>query len=260
MYSLSRIAARQRVPLNAEFFREFVLPRIALYHDVIPFLERVRALGNTRPFRSLGLKVHHFVITAGLKELVEQVFPAGLVTWTFGCRYNVVAHPDHTDEPESVPVFCMDETMKTRSLFEISKGSFNNPDRPVNARLQPEEYWAPFGNLVYVGDGDTDIPALSLIRSRGGVGIAVYNPAKPLPEVNRRLRGIRLHRRADLVTEADFSPASELSHYLLNRCTQIRQRYEAESEAGAIGEDVHRDDRPSDESRPRSPDSLPRIG
>ncbi len=234
MYSLSRLAATRRVPLNAEFFKEFVLPRIRLYDGVIPFLHELKALGDTTEFRELDLKVHHFVVTAGLKDLVQQAFPPGLISWTFGCRYNVVAHPDHKDEPESVPVFCMDETMKTRSLFEISKGSFNDPTRSVNSRVGSDDYWAPFTNLIYIGDGDTDVPALSLVRSHGGVAIAVYNPNKTIEEVNKRLKGIRAHRRADFITQADFSSRGQLFGYLFGRCIQIRQRYEAEREASSV--------------------------
>jgi hypothetical protein len=122
----------------------------------------------------------------------------------------------------------MDETMKTRSLFEISKGSFNDPSRSVNMRISDANYWAPFKDMVYIGDGDTDVPALSLVRSKAGLGIAVYNAAKPVEETNKRLRNMRLNRRADLITPADFSVGSELEKYLIARCTQIRQRYEAE--------------------------------
>src|SRR5262249_47550885 len=154
--------------------------------------------------------------------------PSELVTWTFGCRYQIVVAQAKDEVPESVPVFCMDETMKTRSLFEISKGSFQDKNRSVNRRVPHEDRWAPFENIIYVGDGDTDVPALSLVRSQGGVGIAVFNGERPQAEIDRRLRTMRLDKRADLITPADFSSRGELFEYLNNRCKQICQRYRAE--------------------------------
>jgi hypothetical protein len=228
MYALSRIAFAKRVPLNSEFFGKFVKPQISLYDDVASLFRRLKLLEETQRFKSIGLTVHHFIITAGLKDLVELLLPSGLVTWTFGCRYRIVVAQDRDEAPESVPVFCMDETMKTRSLFEISKGSFQDKNRSVNRRVPHEERWAPFENIMYIGDGDTDVPALSLVRSQGGVGIAVYDPAKAQAEIDKRLRTMRLDKRADLITPADFSAKGELFEYLNNRCRQIYQRYRAE--------------------------------
>ncbi len=220
MYALSRIAARKSVPLNGEFFKKFVLPHVHLYDGVAAFLRRLKLLEESALFKATKLKISFFIITAGLKELVELVLPEGLVTWTFGCRYKIVVAPGSEDEPESVPVFCMDETMKTRSLFEISKGSFRDPDHAVNRRVAEQDLWAPFPNIIYIGDGDTDVPALSLVRSKGGLGVAVYNPDKPQREIEDRLRRMRLDKRADLITPAKFGVRDELFEFLGIRCKQ----------------------------------------
>ena len=228
MYSLSRLAFKFKAPLNPEFFKEFILPQIKLYENVLEFLENLKNLEKTPAFHKLNLEVHHFIVSAGLKELIEQVFPESLITSTFGCRYVIVTSDENKDEPESVPAFCMDETMKTRSIFEISKGSFADPKKQVNDRVEKKNLWAPFENMIYVGDGDTDIPALSLVRSKGGIGIAVYNPAWEKERTATRFKKMRLDKRTDLITPASFSPKSELYNYLVTRCNQIRQRYEAE--------------------------------
>jgi haloacid dehalogenase-like hydrolase len=228
MYALSRIAAQKKVPLNAEFFRAFVLPHIVLYDGVAAFLRKLKLLEEAELFKQTNVMIHFFIITAGLKELVELVLPEGLVTWTFGCRYKIVVTPGAESEPESVPVFCMDETMKTRSLFEISKGSFRDPDHAVNRRVAENDLWAPFQNIVYIGDGDTDVPAFSLVRSRGRLGVAVYNSNKPQSEIDDRLRRMRLDRRTDLITPAKFGAKDELFEFLSVRCKQIALRYRAE--------------------------------
>lgn len=232
MYTLSQLAFAEGVPLNSEFFKNFVMPNVTLFPKALALLSRLKALSHHEAFRSLGLEVHHFVVSAGLKELVELAFPPGLVTGTFGCRYEIVVHKGET-VPRSVPVFCMDETMKTRSLFEISKGSFNdNKRRAVNVKVADEKLWVPFSNVIYIGDGDTDVPALSLVRTKGGAGIVVFDPLKDEAAINKKLKQLRLNKRADLITKADFRSNSQLANYLFTFCEVIRLRYEAQRKVG----------------------------
>ncbi|MBU6299483.1 MAG: haloacid dehalogenase-like hydrolase [Alphaproteobacteria bacterium] len=229
MYALSRIAFREQVPLNRELF-QFVKPHIALYDKVPAFLRKLKLFEEMTFFKDVNLKIHFFIVTAGLKELVEIILPEGLIAWTFGCTYKVtVSEPEHI--PESVPVFCMDETMKTRSLFEISKGSFQDENKSVNVRVSPEHLWAPFENIIYIGDGYSDVPALSLVRSKGGIGVAVHDPKMPKNEVDAKHKKLRLDRRADLVTEASFEPTGTLFKFLSAQCERICHRYHAEMAA-----------------------------
>jgi hypothetical protein len=228
MYALSRIAFAQGVPLNAEFFEKFVKPHVALYPNVAGFLRKLKLLEETALLRKAKVEIHYFIITAGLKELVELLLPTDLIRWTFGCRYQINAFEGDLKRPESIPVFCMDETMKTRSLFEISKGSFEDKNKSVNIRVAEESRWAPFENFIYIGDGDTDVPALSLVRSQGGLGVAVYNPNSTKEAVDKRLRQMRLDKRADLITSANFDANGELFEFMRVRCIQIAQRYRAE--------------------------------
>lgn len=228
MYALSQFAAPLGYPLNSEFFKKYIVNSLALFPGCIDFLTTIKSLEDDPKFKTLDLKIHHFVVSAGLKELVEHFFPKNLVSWVFGCRYTIVASEDELDKPHSVPVFCMDETMKTRSIFEISKGSFSDKDRPVNKRVEKRDLWCPFDNMIYIGDGPTDIPALSLTRDRGGMGVVVFDPQADIKDVNKRIKSMRLDRRADIITKADYSLDGELYDFLLRRIIQIRQRYEAE--------------------------------
>ncbi len=229
MYALSQIAFSKKIPLNYEFFKKFVVPHVKLYKNALNFLKELKKLQNRKDFKNLDLEIHHFIVSAGLKDLVEQVFPDKLITRCFGCRYEILAFRGYENEPESIPVFCMDETMKTRSLFEISKGSFEDPKKPVNKRVDSSELWAPFSNFIYIGDGPTDVPALSLTRYNGGCGVVVYNEEKSEKDIKSRLKEMSLDKRADFITPADFSLNGELFKYLEQRCIQIKQRYEAEA-------------------------------
>lgn len=227
MYALSRVAFANKIPLNEQFFGKFVKPRIELYPNVPEFLVAIKALEDEEDFKFLDLHIHHFIVSAGLKDLVGQILPAGLIRWTFGCRYRVNSFEGDPQHPESIPVFCMDETMKTRSLFEISKGSFEDQSHSVNRRVPKDQRWAHFSDMIYIGDGDTDVPALSLVRSQGGIGVAVFNALLSPEKQQAKLKNMRLDERADLITPADYSLGGELFDYLRTRCKQICLRYRA---------------------------------
>jgi hypothetical protein len=155
-------------------------------------------------------------------------FPSGLIKRTFGCRYEIIACEGKEKEPESVSVFCMDETMKTRSLFEISKGSFLDENKHVNVRIPNDKLWAPFENIVYIGDGFSDVPAFSLVRNKGGMGIAVYDPELPNDKIEEKHKKLRTDKRTDFITAANFEVSGELYKFLGIRCEQICHRYHAE--------------------------------
>jgi hypothetical protein len=87
-----------------------------------------------------------------------------------------------------------------------------------------DDFWKTVKSLR----GDEKRPEWRHVRSQGGMGIAVYDPSKSREAIEKRLRQMRLDRRTDLITAADFSPNSELFEFLSSRCTQIAQRYRAQ--------------------------------
>lgn len=229
MYSLSQIAYASKTPLNTEFFKKLI-KQVTLFKNVENFLEKLKSLEKTDDFKKLNISVHHFIVSAGLKEYVELLVPEKLFTWVWGCRYSVIINENDVngENPESVPVFCMDETMKTRALFEITKGTFSDPKKEVNNKVQSEKLWCHFENLIYIGDGPTDVPALSLVRDRGGMGVVVYNKSKSTADIKRRLGQMSADKRCDLITAADYSLDGELYLALKTKCVQIQQKIAAE--------------------------------
>lgn len=230
MYSLSELARAEGVPLNTEFFQKNILKTIELYSGVSIFLQSIKDLEKDDRFLRQHIHIHHFIVSAGLKELIELTLPKELVRWTFGCRYVAVVEEGAKDShPISIPAYCVDETAKTRSIFEIAKGVFENPDISVNRRVEKKDMWCPFSNMIYVGDGPTDVPSLSLVRDKGGMGIAVYDPEMSEEKMKTRFHEMRLDKRTDLITPANFDVKGELYKFIASRCWQICQRYEAEN-------------------------------
>ena len=228
MHALAQIANQRRIPLNREFFKEFIVPKINVYDKVQEFLQKIKNLENESRFQKCKINIHHFIVSAGLKDLIVETFPKNLITYTFGCKY--IVEQSVGDEFINVPVFCMDETMKTRSIFEIAKGIFQYPSRKVNKRLLKTDLWSQYSDMIYIGDGDTDIPALSVVKDRGGYGVIVYD--KDIFESNRKyiqkkLETLSLDNRANIIVPADFSKEGQLFKFIEAICWQILYSYEA---------------------------------
>lgn len=80
--------------------------------------------------------------------------------------------------------------------------------------------------MIYVGDGETDIPALSVVRHFGGLGVVVFNPDNP--DAKPKLKRLCLDKRADFIAAANFDADGELFDFMSSRCIQIGRRYRTE--------------------------------
>jgi len=229
MYALARIAFNKKVPLSQQFFsKKEITNLVKLYDGVSVVLKKYMILIRKKYLKKAKYRSINSLITTGLKEYIEELVPKRIFSHIWGSRYSCVYPQGYKDDVESIPVFCMDETMKTRALYEISKGVFNSTVKVVNKRVEKEKLWCSFDNFIYIGDGPTDIPALSLTRTYGGYGIVMFNPKKNKKETKKKLKDMSADSRCDLITKVDFSLDSDLFHSIKNRCSQILQKYEAE--------------------------------
>ena len=184
-------------------------------------------------YKENNIEIHHFIITAGIGHFVRSVIKhnsnsSDLITHIFGCNYKFISNKNGIGK--NIPIYCMDKTTKTRSLFEINKGCFKkDASYKVDDFVTEEQEWCPFKNMIYVGDGDTDIPAFSLVKSRGGMSIGVYDPENDSSKRDGLSKNMRKGKRIDLFTSADFSLEGDLFRYINLRCEQIVQRYLAQS-------------------------------
>jgi haloacid dehalogenase-like hydrolase len=140
---------------------------IELFEGVESWFARVNKYGRAR-----GVAVEHFVISSGLREMIggtkigrnfREVFASG-----FWYDHEGVAR---------FPALGVNYTTKTQYLFRINKGSYEVWDKEkVNSYVPPDERPVPFKNMVFFGDGETDIPCFRLVKDQGGHSIAVYRP------------------------------------------------------------------------------------
>jgi len=124
----------------------------------------------------------------------------------------------------------MDKTTKTRSLFEINKGCFlPSTNKDVDDLIEYNKEWCHFENMIYIGDGVTDIPAFSLVKSRRGMTIGIYDPSLTNNQITKKTVKMKAGKRIDLLTPADFSLSGKLYKAIETRCIQIADRYNSQN-------------------------------
>lgn len=114
-----------------------------------------------------GVSIRHYLVSSGLTEIIEG---------TAIRRYfhNVFASEYWFDAYElPFPKRVITDTGKTQYLFRINKG-IEDLGESINAHMPEEARPIPFRNMIYFGDGETDVPSMALMRKSGGHAVAVH--------------------------------------------------------------------------------------
>ncbi len=149
------------------------------------------------------VRLHHYVISAGQKEILDGVSIGRHFKRIYASEYHFNHHGVAT-----FPKLLVTDTLKTQFLFRINKGK-ESVTESINEHMPEEERPIPFPNMIYVGDGMTDVPSMVLTKKNGGHALAVYDAE------NERSKAtcVKLLEagRVDFVAEADYRKGSKLS-------------------------------------------------
>ena len=184
-----------------EIFRRETLAKygakVELYDGVIEWFERMRAYGEER-----GFIVEHYIISSGLKEMIEGSSIAGEFKKIYASSFY------YDEDGVAVwPAQVVNFTNKTQFLFRISKGVLDINDEGVNEYFAPGTMRVPFTRMIYMGDSETDIPCMKLVNSYGGYSIGIYDPeSKDTSKVEKLLK----ENRIKCYRAADYREGSEL--------------------------------------------------
>lgn len=148
---------------------------------------------------SKQVKLDHYIISSGLKEIVEGSKIGKCFKKIYACSF-LHGVNDAAEWPAQVVNF----TTKTQYLFRINKGSEDVSDvKQVNEYINPEDRPVPFSHMIYMGDGETDVPCMRLVKEQGGHSVAVYSPGKKKSHAT----ALKLFKdgRVNYVVQADYS-------------------------------------------------------
>jgi hypothetical protein len=204
------------------------------FHPGIPeFLGTLRASIEDEPaFQRADITVEHYIVSTGLRPMIEGSAIRPYVDDVWACEFIEAHHPPGFARPEQRQLFPsreitalgyqIDNTSKTRALFEINKGTNKHPEIHVNSHLPAESRRVPFENMIYVADGPSDVPAWSVVRANGGRTLGVYQRGSvaQFEQINTLLRDGRIHAFA----EADYTPDSTARLWLTTEVRRIAER------------------------------------
>lgn len=197
MYMMVSKAEEKGIKFTKEYLRSLGT-KIKYYKGVITWFKRINDYGA-----SLGLDVQHFIISSGVKDIIEGCEIAKEFKNIYACEYMFNENGDVV-----WPKVAINYTMKTQYVFRISKGVVSiNDDELVNQRIPPEDRKVLYRNMIYLGDGITDVPCMRLIKDKGGKSIAVYPRGK-----KEKVADLLRHDRVNYIALADYSENTELEN------------------------------------------------
>lgn len=213
---------------------------IKFYAGLPEFLGAAKQFARERPeYVKHDIAVEHYIVSTGIAPMIRGSAIAKHVDGIWACEF--VENPlqpgflkqrelsiDATAEIAQIGMV-IDNTTKTRAIFEINKGTNRNPAIDVNSKMAAEDRRIPIQNMIYIADGPSDVPSFSVVKNGGGRAYAVYNPEKPaeFEQNDRLLQSGRIHGYGP----ADYRATSSTAQWLRLHIHQICDRIVADREA-----------------------------
>ena len=193
MYMMIAKAKEKGIKMTREYLNECG-KNIKFYPGVTTWFKRINEYGESK-----GVKIEHYLVSSGTMEIVEgcQIFPFFTKAW--GCEY----YYDKDGNPVW-PKLAINYTQKTQFYFRISKGVVDvTNDNSVNEKTPERKI--PYKNIIYMGDGMTDVACMTLVKHNEGTSIAIY-PEKESDKV----RSLYTDGRCNFICRADYTAGSDL--------------------------------------------------
>lgn len=206
MYTMMKAATEKGLSIHRNDFVKMG-GEVELFPGVQSWFSRMNALGER-----LGLQIEHYIISSGLTEIIEGTKIHGEFKKIYACEF-------HYDENGVAdwPALTVNYTNKTQFLFRINKGILPmNADEQLNEFVEDRNRRIPFRNMIYIGDGMTDVPCMKLVKVNGGQSIAVYTEKE-------NVLSLLTNRRVDFISPADYSSGSQIEEI----CTTILKKMAA---------------------------------
>ena len=195
MYTMIQECAAQNIKLDRAFLNHCG-ESIQLFPGVREWFARINAFGE-----SLGVQVEHYIISSGLREIIEGSGIAQEFREIYACEFYYNENGD-----ACWPKLDVNFTNKTQFVYRINKGILDvSRDKELNDSMPDDSKRVPFTNMIYMGDGLSDVPCMKMMRAYGGQAIAVYQAS------NRQgVEKLLADGRVDFIFPADYREGMEL--------------------------------------------------
>lgn len=212
MYLMLQEAKACGISLKRDSFQKFG-SMVKLFKGVEEWFELINQYGKAR-----GINIKHYINSSGLKEMIEGTSIAKRFDNIYACSFLY-----DVDGVAVWPAVAVDYTTKTQFLFKISKGIQEISDnKKINEFVAKENRPIPFERIIYMGDGETDVPCMSVVREQGGHSIAVYGNRKKKVVAERLIK----ENRVNFVCKADYTENSEIHIIVKLILDKIRADYD----------------------------------
>ncbi len=193
--------------------------RLPLHSGVETLFSRLRTTGQAQHPQ---IQIEFYLITSGIGDVVRSTPIASEFTDIWASEFIYDPQTSGIEFPRRIVSF----TDKTRYLFHIQKGIIGSASRnkpfEVNRKIPEDRLRVPFEQMIFVGDGYTDIPCFSLIRRSGGVAFGVWDPKHR--DKRSRAWGFIQEGRVSNLNQARYDDEAELYQWLEEAVDSIASR------------------------------------
>ena len=186
---------KKGIPLTEEYLKKCG-ENVVLFKGVATWFERINEFGQ-----SVGVNIEHYIISSGTYEIIQGTPIAKYFKRIYACKYM------YDENGEAIwPALAINYTLKTQYIYRISKGILDVTDDYNLNREQDESLRRiAYHNMIYIGDGMTDIPCMKMVKEKGGKSIALYTTGR-----SETVKPLVDDDRINFVCVADYSPNSTL--------------------------------------------------
>ena len=220
MHELIKYSKFKGKSIRREYFKD-AGKDVKLYEGVLDWFENVNAYAEKH-----GIEVEHYIISSGLKEIIEGSEIAKYFKRVYASSYMYSA-----DGIAEWPAQVVNYTTKTQFIFRIAKGILEEYDERVNDNMPKSKYSIPYRNIVYIGDSATDIPCMQLVKDRGGYSIGVYDPKS---KNKKKVLGLFNDDRLSFFAPAKYTENSPIFNYMKMVIEEIGAREKQRAEQAKL--------------------------
>ena len=192
------------------------------YPGVEQLLKTIKETFKNDPeYSEYGIQVENYIVSTGFAETIRGTSLMPWIDGIWGCE--LLDGPDgHGGTVINEMVYTIDNTTKTRALFEINKGIGKVPDIDVNSQIEKSMRRVQFEHMIYIADGPSDIPAFSVVKQNGGLTFAIYPKGdyRAMQQVDQ----MRASGRVDMYGEADYSPDTTAYMWITDKIRRIGKK------------------------------------